>query len=77
MLGQEFSAREAEQWGLIWSVVEDGELQQSALAIARQLATSDPAILGGIKSLLHEETFGNLGDVLERETSAHGRLGTR
>jgi len=77
MLGQEFSAREAEQWGLIWSVVEDGELQQSALAIARQLATSDPAILGNIKSLLHEETFGNLGDVLERETSAHGRLGTR
>jgi enoyl-CoA hydratase/carnithine racemase len=75
MLGQEFSARDAEQWGLIWSVVEDGALASSALAIARQLASSDPAILGSIKSLLHEESFGDLADVLEREAKAHSRIG--
>lgn len=75
MLGQEFTAREAEQWGLIWSVVEEGRLHESGLAIARQLAGSDPAILASIKSLLHRETFGDLRDVLEREAKAHRALG--
>jgi 2-(1,2-epoxy-1,2-dihydrophenyl)acetyl-CoA isomerase len=75
MLGQEFSAGQAEQWGLIWSVAQDGELTQSALAIARRLASADRAILGNIKALLHRESFGELGDVLEREAQAHGRLG--
>jgi 2-(1,2-epoxy-1,2-dihydrophenyl)acetyl-CoA isomerase len=74
MLGQEFSAREAEQWGLIWSVVEDGELAPSALAGARQLAGSNPAILGEIKSLLHQESFGDIEAVLEREARAHSKL---
>jgi 2-(1,2-epoxy-1,2-dihydrophenyl)acetyl-CoA isomerase len=75
MLGQEFSARQAEQWGLIWSVAEDGELTQSALALARRLASADPAILGNIKALLHRESFGELVDVLEREAQAHGTIG--
>jgi 2-(1,2-epoxy-1,2-dihydrophenyl)acetyl-CoA isomerase len=75
MLGQEFSAGQAEQWGLIWSVAQDGELTQSALAIARRLASADRAILGNIKALLHRESFGELGDVLEREAQAHGKLG--
>lgn len=74
MLGQEFSAQQAEQWGLIWSVVEDGQLPEAGLAIARQLASSNAAILGSIKSLLHQETFGELADVLEREAKAHRRL---
>jgi enoyl-CoA hydratase/carnithine racemase len=77
MLGQEFSAGEAEQWGLIWSVVEGSELPQSALAIARQLARNNPAVLGNIKSLLHRESFGQLADVLEREAKAHNSLGQR
>jgi 2-(1,2-epoxy-1,2-dihydrophenyl)acetyl-CoA isomerase len=75
MLGQEFSAREAEQWGLIWSVVADGQLAQGALAVARQLAAYDCAILGHIKSSLHFEAVGDLGAVLEREAQVHARLG--
>jgi enoyl-CoA hydratase/carnithine racemase len=74
MLGQEFSAREAEQWGLIWSVAEDGRLPQSALAIARQLAAYDPVILGRIKSSLHFEALGDLSAVLDREAQVHARL---
>jgi 2-(1,2-epoxy-1,2-dihydrophenyl)acetyl-CoA isomerase len=77
MLGQEFSAGEAEQWGLIWSVVGDMELPQSALAIARQLAAYDPAILGQIKSSLHFEAVGDLSAVLDREAQVHARLDRR
>ena len=75
MLGREFSAAEAAQWGLVWSVVEDAQLRPQAVAIAQQLAAADAAVLAGIKALLHEETFGDLGSVLAREAQAHARLG--
>jgi len=75
MLGQEFSARQAEQWGLIWSVVEEEALRDSASAIARRLAQQcDPAVLAAIKASLHEETVGSLGDVLRREAGIQARL---
>jgi 2-(1,2-epoxy-1,2-dihydrophenyl)acetyl-CoA isomerase len=77
LLGQEFSATQAEQWGLIWSVVEDQQLRERALAVARQLANSDPAILGQIKALLHREALGEIADVLGREASAHAALANR
>lgn len=77
MLGQEFTAREAQQWGLIWSVVEDDELPGSALAIARQLAASDAAVLAQVKALLHRESFGDLAGVLEREAQIHSQLAKR
>ncbi|MBI2769180.1 MAG: enoyl-CoA hydratase/isomerase family protein [Burkholderiales bacterium] len=77
MLGEEFSARDAQQWGLIWSVVEDGKLQDAARATALKLAAADAAVLGQVKALLHRETFGELAGVLERETAAHGRLARR
>jgi 2-(1,2-epoxy-1,2-dihydrophenyl)acetyl-CoA isomerase len=77
MLGQEFSAREAEQWGLIWSLADDDELAQAAHKAAGQLAAIRPAILGNIKSLLHQEAFGDLRAVLAREAQVHLRLGRR
>jgi enoyl-CoA hydratase/carnithine racemase len=72
MLGREFSAEQAERWGLIWEVVDDA--RASAEAIARQLADADPRILAEIKQLLHREAIGNLGPILAREGQAHGRL---
>lgn len=72
LLGQEFSAEQAERWGLVWTLADDAGVQ--ALAIARQLAGSDPRILAEIKQLLHREAFGGLGPILAREAQAHGRL---
>ena len=74
LLGEEFSAQQADQWGLLWSVVPDGELAARSHAIARKLAASDPALLGQIKSLLHRESIGDLDGVLEREAQAHAAL---
>jgi len=75
MLGQEFSALQAEQWGLIWSVSQDA--RQEARLLAAQLAAADPAILGALKSLLHRESIGELAGVLQREAQAHARLAAR
>jgi enoyl-CoA hydratase/carnithine racemase len=77
MLGQEFSGRQAHDWGLIWSLVPQEQLHENALGIARQLAAADPAIIGSIKSSLHQEALGALAGVLEREAAAHARLAGR
>jgi 2-(1,2-epoxy-1,2-dihydrophenyl)acetyl-CoA isomerase len=74
MLGETFSAEQAERWGLIWDVVDDALLDARALAIATQLAMSPPAVLAELKALLHQESFGALDAVLAREAQAHARL---
>jgi 2-(1,2-epoxy-1,2-dihydrophenyl)acetyl-CoA isomerase len=38
LLGQRLTAEQAQQWGLIWACVDDDQLQEHALGIARQLA---------------------------------------
>jgi 2-(1,2-epoxy-1,2-dihydrophenyl)acetyl-CoA isomerase len=38
MLGERIPAEQAAQWGLIWQMVEDDELMEAAMTIARKLA---------------------------------------
>src|SRR3954470_3097971 len=38
LLGEKLSAEDAERWGLIWKALDDGQLMDQALAIARNLA---------------------------------------
>lgn len=38
LLDERLSAEKALEWGLVWSVVDDAELQQAALSVARRLA---------------------------------------
>ena len=74
MLGEELDAQAAERLGLVWTVVDDEVLTDRAWAIARQLAGSDPRLLGAIKRLVHGETLGQLDAVLAREAAVHARL---
>jgi enoyl-CoA hydratase/carnithine racemase len=74
LLGGDFSAVDAQRWGLVWKVVDDEQCASQALAIATQLAMSDARVLAEMKALLHEEAFGSLDAVLRREAKAHGRL---
>ncbi len=39
MLGPKVPAEQAEAWGMIWQVVDDEELMDTALGLARQMAT--------------------------------------
>ena len=57
LLGETLSAEQAEAWGLIWRVVDDGRLMEEATALARHLATQPTRGLGLIKrALLASET---------------------
>lgn len=74
MLGQEFNALQAEQWGLIWSLAEEGQARAHAVALAQQLAQSDPLILSSLKKLLHDEAVGAIAGPLAREAQVHATL---
>jgi 2-(1,2-epoxy-1,2-dihydrophenyl)acetyl-CoA isomerase len=74
MFGEEFSAAQAEQWGLVWSLVDEAEVGAEGLRLATRLAAKDASILARMKHLLHEEIVGDLDAVLARETRAQDAL---
>lgn len=57
LLGDSLSAEQAAQWGMIWQLVEDAELADTSLRLARHLAAQPTFGLGLIKkALLASET---------------------
>ena len=50
MLCERFSAEEAERWGFVNRVVEDGELMPQALTTARRLLSMDPHSIAATKA---------------------------
>jgi 2-(1,2-epoxy-1,2-dihydrophenyl)acetyl-CoA isomerase len=57
LLGDNLSAEQAAQWGMIWQLVEDAELADTSLRLARHLAAQPTFGLGLIKkALLASET---------------------
>ena len=73
LLGQPLSAEQAEEWGLIWKMVEDAELMTEALAIAQQLANGPPISLGLIKQQIEPGWDASLADTLDDEAERRAR----
>ncbi|MEP7057993.1 MAG: enoyl-CoA hydratase-related protein [Caldimonas sp.] len=53
LLGEEFSADDAQRWGLIGSVVDDDRFDAEVVRIAARLAGFAPAVLGRFKRVLN------------------------
>ena len=67
MLGDNLSAEQAAQWGMIWQVVDDAELKDTALTMARRFATQPTSGLGLIKKALQLSETNTLDQQLELE----------
>lgn len=67
MLGDRLSAEQAEQWGMIWKVVDDAALQDEALTLARHLATQPTRGLALIKRALHASADNDFDTQLDLE----------
>lgn len=73
LLGDSISAEQAVQWGMIWQMVEDDELQETATKLARHLTTQPTKGLGLIKKAIRAsvdndfDTQLNLESTLQRE----------
>lgn len=73
LLGEPLAADTAEQWGLIWKTVEDGELLNEALAIAQRLAEGPPVSIGLIKNQIETGWNSSLATTLDSEASSQAR----
>ena len=67
LLGNRLTAEQAEQWGLIYRVVDDTELRNEALMLARHLATQPTYGLALIKRSLNASLSNTFDEQLELE----------
>lgn len=74
LLGDEFSAREARDWGLIWQVVPDTALQASGLKTARRLATLAPEVATQFKRVLNLIGLTGFDQAVAEENRTQRRL---
>jgi 2-(1,2-epoxy-1,2-dihydrophenyl)acetyl-CoA isomerase len=75
MLAPQISAQQAKDWGLIWDVVEDGELMKTATELARRLADGPTLSLARIKEALGRASGNDLGRQLDLERDFQRELG--
>jgi 2-(1,2-epoxy-1,2-dihydrophenyl)acetyl-CoA isomerase len=75
MLGEKLPAEKAEAWGLIWQCVDDDELAEQALALARYLAAQPTRALARIKQAMSAAFSSTLHEQLEMEKGFMRELG--
>jgi len=75
MLGNKLPAEQAEQWGLIYQVVDNDDLMSEANQLAEHLAKQPTEALANIKRLIHSSFETSLQEQLERERAAMQHLG--
>ncbi|HEY9391636.1 MAG TPA: enoyl-CoA hydratase family protein [Mycobacteriales bacterium] len=76
MLGDDLPAAEADRYGLVSELVEDGEVDDRAAALARRLATGPAFAYAQTKSLLSRELDLPLSGALELEAMTQALLMT-
>lgn len=75
MLAPQITAQQAKDWGLIWDVVEDGELMKTATDLARRLADGPTLSLARIKAALAQASANDLDRQLDLERDFQRELG--
>lgn len=75
LLGDKLSAAEAERLGLIWRCVEDGALQDIAMALAERLAGLPTRALVATRTAMDAASLLDLPAALSRESQLQGELG--
>ena len=75
LLGNKLKAEQAEQWGLIYQVVDNENLMDEANKLASHLATQPTEALGKIKRLVNTSFDFSLNEQLERERAEMQYLG--
>ncbi len=75
MLAPQITAAQAKDWGLIWDVVEDGELMKTATELARRLADGPTLSLARIKEAMNRVPGHQLDRQLDLERDFQRELG--
>ncbi|SFK58135.1 enoyl-CoA hydratase-related protein [Shimia haliotis] len=76
LFADKISARQADQWGMIWEAVADGEFEAVWKARAKHLAEGPTLAYAEIKAAI-QETWGNdWTGQMEQEAKRQGKLGS-
>lgn len=76
MLGDKLGAKDARDWGMIWDVAAEGEdCVDTAMALARRLASMPTRALVETRRLMHEGAANGLDAQLDRERDTQAALG--
>ena len=67
MLGDKLGAEQAEQWGMIWRCVDDGELMEEARKLAGHLASQPTRGLALTKQAIQASASNSLDQQLDQE----------
>ena len=76
LLAEPLSAEQAEQWGLIWKVVDDPHLMSEAEKLCAHFSTAPTKGLGLIKHALDAAEQNDLATQLELERTLQREAGT-
>lgn len=76
LLGEQFTADDARNWGLVRDVVPAEQVLETALVLARTLATGPTRAYAEVKSAIRFGAVNELPAVLEHEADAQARLAT-
>ena len=75
LLGDKLGAEQAVEWGLIWKVVDDDALSQTALDLCRQLADGPTKVYGLIKKAMNASAGNSLDAQLDLERDLQREAG--
>jgi 2-(1,2-epoxy-1,2-dihydrophenyl)acetyl-CoA isomerase len=76
LLGEEFSANDAQSWGLIWRVVEPEALESESARVAQKLVSLQPEVAARFKRALNEVGLHNFSRAIEIENEVQRTVGT-
>lgn len=75
LLGDRISAEKALQWGLLWEIVDDAEVESAAAAICGKLAQLEPQALAATKRLIAGAADFAMAEQLDLERDLQGEAG--
>ena len=75
LLGEEFSAVQAQGWGLVWRVVADEELDAESRRVAEKLAALEPEVAARFKRVLNDVGLPAFTRAIALENEAQRALG--
>jgi len=74
LLGEEFSAEQAQGWGLVSRVVDDASLDTEAQQLASRLAALDPRVASRFKRVLNQMSLACFEDSIALESRMQTEL---
>jgi 2-(1,2-epoxy-1,2-dihydrophenyl)acetyl-CoA isomerase len=74
LLGEEFGARQALDWGMVWQVVGDADLDATAARACERLAALAPDVVGRYKKVMNQIGLAQFERAIQAESRAQREI---